>query len=321
MNKELALNLQNWKFKPHEQIVVDFASALNEQKDTPNFIERLSSGELYIENGRLCHPIYGTFKLRDSSLQDNLENTAVGKIIEKAQAGKKHIVWISPPSEAYSESRLLIYFPQTKENDEKLKLEYISIPAPHDLETCLFTARQLQAFSGEEFTPINSEEELRSTPISFEYLTPYENWIDLMEDSFFFPEMWQAIKEGKHIINAQESQIVSEKIVAKYYNDIQKASGLRSIEIGALMEIEAEKYGYRFQANGSCGRSNRSFLDKLSASFSPFSFLATVLSAVEKWEYHNGSCRICGKDGVEIGPCGICKECEKKFKNTETSEA
>ncbi len=177
----------------------------------------------------MCLPIYGTFKLRDSSLQDNLENTAVGKIIEKAQAGKKHIVWISPPSEAYSESRLLIYFPQTKENDEKLKLEYISIPAPHDLETCLFTARQLQAFSGEEFTPINSEEELRSTPISFEYLTPYENWIDLMEDSFFFPEMWQAIKEGKHIINAQESQIVSEKIVAKYYNDIQKASGLRSI--------------------------------------------------------------------------------------------
>jgi len=32
----------------------------------------------------------------------------------------------------------------------------------------------------------------------------------------------------------------------------------------------------------------------------------------EKWEYHEGRCRACRRD-VPVGPCGICKECEKKM--------
>ncbi len=33
----------------------------------------------------------------------------------------------------------------------------------------------------------------------------------------------------------------------------------------------------------------------------------------EKWEYHNGSCVLCHAKNTDVGPCNICKECEKKF--------
>jgi hypothetical protein len=37
----------------------------------------------------------------------------------------------------------------------------------------------------------------------------------------------------------------------------------------------------------------------------------------QKWDYHKGDCVIpkpeCGAKNVDVGPCNICKECEKKF--------
>lgn len=32
-----------------------------------------------------------------------------------------------------------------------------------------------------------------------------------------------------------------------------------------------------------------------------------------EWEYHTGNCACCGKKDTEVGPCNICKICEKKF--------
>jgi hypothetical protein len=31
------------------------------------------------------------------------------------------------------------------------------------------------------------------------------------------------------------------------------------------------------------------------------------------WDYHRGDCVVCKKEGIDVGPCSICKECEKKF--------
>ncbi len=33
----------------------------------------------------------------------------------------------------------------------------------------------------------------------------------------------------------------------------------------------------------------------------------------DKWEYHTGKCRVCEKSETEVGPCQICKTCEKTF--------
>jgi len=34
-----------------------------------------------------------------------------------------------------------------------------------------------------------------------------------------------------------------------------------------------------------------------------------------EWSYHNGKCRVCGREHTEVGPCSVCKECERKLIN------
>lgn len=36
-------------------------------------------------------------------------------------------------------------------------------------------------------------------------------------------------------------------------------------------------------------------------------------SANESWSYHKGNCMICRTANVDVGPCNICKRCEKQF--------
>lgn len=33
----------------------------------------------------------------------------------------------------------------------------------------------------------------------------------------------------------------------------------------------------------------------------------------KKWEYHTGDCVVCHTKGIDVGPCSICKNCEKEF--------
>lgn len=40
----------------------------------------------------------------------------------------------------------------------------------------------------------------------------------------------------------------------------------------------------------------------------------------KKWEYHTGDCVICNTKNVDVGPCNICKSCEKKFDEQEGLE-
>jgi len=37
----------------------------------------------------------------------------------------------------------------------------------------------------------------------------------------------------------------------------------------------------------------------------------------KSWEYHSGSCVNCGAEDVMVGPCNICKKCEKEFDKKE----
>lgn len=33
----------------------------------------------------------------------------------------------------------------------------------------------------------------------------------------------------------------------------------------------------------------------------------------ETWDYHTGDCVVCKGKGIDVGPCNICQDCEKKF--------
>jgi hypothetical protein len=52
-------------------------------------------------------------------------------------------------------------------------------------------------------------------------------------------------------------------------------------------------------------------VDKLMSIFS--STFRKLAQTEEKWEYHEGACVVCKANPTKVGPCGVCKECEKKF--------
>lgn len=53
-------------------------------------------------------------------------------------------------------------------------------------------------------------------------------------------------------------------------------------------------------------------LPEIVSSFST-AFRNVKQKSKEKWGYHDGACIICKIDPTKIGPCGICKKCEKTF--------
>lgn len=69
-------------------------------------------------------------------------------------------------------------------------------------------------------------------------------------------------------------------------------------------------------SGGSCG-GNIGFTKGLYQD--SFSYLPTYVAPSfgmhtnGKWEYHTGNCRVCFSSNIEVGPCSICKICEKKF--------
>jgi len=80
-------------------------------------------------------------------------------------------------------------------------------------------------------------------------------------------------------------------------------------QFAALMQME--KYNKQAEkVAGSCGSSG---ITQSNDIFSNSSILRSLFSDKEKWEYHTGQCRVCSNDGVDVGPCSICKGCEEKF--------
>lgn len=59
------------------------------------------------------------------------------------------------------------------------------------------------------------------------------------------------------------------------------------------------------KVGGSCGTSSSSTL------------MENHEKSNKAWEYHTGDCVNCGVKGVDVGPCDICKKCEKKFDEQE----
>lgn len=100
-----------------------------------------------------------------------------------------------------------------------------------------------------------------------------------------------------------------------YSYDALKMSGAMAM-VGALGKQKVKQVG-----GGGCPP-NRGFDFTDNGVETPQSVIQNFLAnsvgkfngeAPETWSYHKGSCVVCNKEGLEVGPCNICKDCEKKF--------
>jgi hypothetical protein len=70
------------------------------------------------------------------------------------------------------------------------------------------------------------------------------------------------------------------------------------------------------QGGGCPTNKGFSIFTDIQSLFTPLTFSSLVNQSETNqttWEYHTGACVVCKKDPTEVGPCNICKVCEKKF--------
>ena len=80
--------------------------------------------------------------------------------------------------------------------------------------------------------------------------------------------------------------------------------------IGAYIERNMQRLGWGLDKAGCPGVFNSELLG-----FNNSPIIKDVFgnTRATTWEYHAGTCVCCGSSNVDVGPCNICKICEKKL--------
>lgn len=79
------------------------------------------------------------------------------------------------------------------------------------------------------------------------------------------------------------------------------------INIGAQMEMEMKLKGWELKSSACPGQLNSQIKNSVNSTVDSFGNTRIAVS----WEYHSGNCINCGARNVPVGPCSICKSCEK----------
>ena len=103
------------------------------------------------------------------------------------------------------------------------------------------------------------------------------------------------------------------------FDDVRTGSSMESI-VGDLMRLQThflDRYGDVHERKVGGIGCPPGMLQSIGVSLDGFSIptLGDVSFETEenKWSYHSGTCRVCKTEHTQVGPCEICKVCEKTF--------
>lgn len=225
-------------------------------------------------------------------------------------------VWFSPPysTDEHSEGRLTVGYNVPHSSVKEME--------SYGLPTADFTPEQLMymAWRLSEYTTallfIDNPEKLRSTPIFIE-LTENQNPWEFLKDFIPLPEVWDAIKTGE--VNKQRQKILASanEIAPNTLFRLQHATSyLEQVGIIREMENQMKQRGHEIDQSKLDCPTSVTATSTYQLSYTDLDKDGTVLKtrleiSSGKWEYHFGSCRNCGAQDTLVGPCSICKECEK----------
>lgn len=200
-----------------------------------------------------------------------------------------------------------------KEADGKTKIIYRPYCLPYSEDDCWSLHGKLKTTSGENVAEVNTPDKLRAFPVFFnppENLTLFEYLEEIIEE----PKVWKKVKGGDDLKAREQMRKLARPIIEKHYHLILAAERVYDyVAVGATMEAELAAAGIVLQARGGCGVSNQEALKNLQDSNTGvFDALFNSAQLAEAtWTYHTGNCAACGTTNVEVGPCSICKSCEK----------
>lgn len=145
-------------------------------------------------------------------------------------------------------------------------------------------------FDGEIVNPDLKRKTLYSFPDSDGNLAKILNWIKRKSD--------------KNVVN-KPSENVHKK--AEYFAQLLQSGVAKQFVIQEMINS-----GFIGQNAISCPRSSFGAVSFAGLLFGS-SQVVSIGSEKKGWSYSAGHCRICDKDRSDVGPCKICKECEKNF--------
>lgn len=292
-----------------QSIHEDFTGLYIETGNTP-LNQRINARHFIITSGEVIDEITGKrvqesfsykteFLAKESrageSFWQNLVNGEIGNLV----------ITISPSggTSPYKDARVNVGYKKTER-----EIEFYGIPTELSPSVLLFLAKRISEFSNKK-PLLDAPENLREIAIPIQ--VPYgENPWDFMEEVFPLDSpAWQDIKnslpwEIKSQISKKASSITKE--MAERISHAQNA--YQFISIGAWGEEMMQQRGFRLLSKSCPGATNGELLNKAGGVTTE-----DVFGNVREvsWSYHTGNCAHCGAKNVEVGPCSICKACEK----------
>lgn len=287
MSKELDFIQTCLSIHP-SQLVENIASDSHETRRFPDpYIFLIRDKKLLTPNGGIIEN-----NIRNDSDIDSAELKAFMKIQDWAESCDKGTAfWFSLPFWGKYDKGKVVASQIYNLGGEKILFNR-AIDLDVDGKTIISIANNISEITGSDL--ITDPELLRQTPI----FSGRDLLKVLLDEISPYTDQNQMVEKGTDIdskIETYSKLQVIEKMSGFLYSNTSDSQYSYAHQI-------AEEQGLIGKHIGSCGQSG-----KLSA-FEAFS----EGGGQEKWEYHSGVCRVCG-NSTEVGPCSICRTCEKKF--------
>ena len=288
MSKELDFVQTCLSIHP-SQLVENIASDSHETRRIPDpYIFLVKDKKLVTPNGAVIEK-----SIRNDSNLDSMELKAFIKIQDWAESCDEGTsLWFSPPFPGKYDKGKVVASQILYGLDGKKILFNRNIVLDVNTKTILLVANNMSEKMGLDL--MTDPGLLRQTPIFSEH-----NQLEILLDEISaYTDQNQMVEKGTDIdskIETYSKLLIIEKMSGFVYSNTSDSQYLYAHQI-------AEEQGLIGKYIGSCGQSG-----KLSA-FEAFS----EGGRQEKWDYHSGVCRVCG-NSTEVGPCSICRTCEKKF--------
>lgn len=275
---------------PHPQFIEERASHSLETRRIPDpywfWVD--SSGKLTASDGQLIES-----SIEKTSFVGQLEFQAFLRIQEWVQENSEGVAfWVSPKG-PYATTKIIaseIVFVR----DRKLLFNTAIILDSLNTKDCV---RLVNNFSSREFSSV---EEVRANPV-FVRLPVGMPWHRVLEEHTAAPDVLRQIKDGGYIELKQKTLRQIEEILDQLPSQTQTLVYTKSSSAySSVFENQLRQAGLVGEHPDSC-------------SYLPTAFSLFFNHSLQKWEYHPGSCVVCGATGIQVGPCKICKSCEAKF--------
>lgn len=274
---------------------------------------------------------------------DHAEDRANSEIEEKVGESGKLVVWLSPPHLLRSqESRINFYVSYQEEELEEI-LPYaerilinkegalkrirankklillFALPSQYQVQECLTISQQIAALCSKN-PNITSSEDLRDNPWIIN--VPNKYWVSATSEFFDFgdPEVWKRIKNGTVFIMREEANRASFESAQKRLHLIYLAneSLVFKQELEYQTRKDAQEAGFRLKSgNRYCHTVFDAFDFQYNLAQNRVPFDSSVASQEEfDYPFHTGNCKACGANNIDVGPCDICKDCDRKIRRS-----